>query len=197
MATTAMALSMAREALMLMPMLMPRLRLMPKHTTLCMATTLLGTMATTAMALSMARGALMPMLMLMPRLRLMPTLTTPSMATTPLGTMATTAMALSMAREALMLMPMLMPRLRLMPKLTTPSMATTPWDMLPTPTSACTARGVLMPTQMLMLTLTFMATALATTGPTMDMATTTESKGVENRNRMFCLAALNKLVFQF
>merc|ERR1711953_40393 len=171
---------------------------MPKHTTLCMATTLLGTMATTAMALSMARGALMPMPMLMPmpRLRLMPTLTTPSMATTLLGTVATMAMALSMAREALMLMPMLMPRLRLMPKLTTPSMATTPWDMLPTPTSTCTARGVLMPTQMLMLTLTFMATALATTGPTMDMATTTESKGVENRNRMFCLAALNKLVFQ-
>merc|ERR1712228_1094889 len=152
-----------------------------------MATTLLGTMATTAMALSMARGALMP------RLRLMPRLTTPSMATTLLGTMATTAMALSMAREALMLMPM--PRLRLMPKLTTPSMATILWDMLPTPTSTCTARGVLMPTLMLMLTLTFMATALATTGPTMDMATTTESKGVENRNRMFCLAALNKLVF--
>merc|ERR1712141_719011 len=112
-----------------------------------------------------------------------------------LGTMATTAMALSMARGAPM--PMLMPRLRLMPKLTTPSMATTLWDMLPSPTSTCTARGVLMPTQMLMLTLTFMATALATTGPTMDMATTTESKGVENRNRMFCLAALNKLVFQF
>merc|ERR1712083_918142 len=129
---------------------------------------------------SMARGALMPMLMLMLRLRLMPKLTTPSMATTPAGTVATMAMALSMARGAPMLM--LMPRLRLMPKLTTPSMATTPWDMLPTPTSTCTARGVLMPTQMLMLTLTFMATALATTGPTMDMATTTESKGVENRN---------------
>merc|ERR1711936_1344469 len=152
---------------------------MPKHTTLCMATTLLGTMATTAMALSMARGALMPMLMLMPRLRLMPMLTTPSMATTPAGTVAITAMALSMARGALMLMLMLMPRLRLMPKLTTPSMATILWDMLPTPTSTCTARGVLMPTPMLMLT--FMATALATTGPTMDMATTTESKGVENR----------------
>merc|ERR1711934_324941 len=165
------------------------LRLMPKHTTLCMATTLLGTMATTAMALSMARGALMPMLMPMPRLRLMPMLTTPSMATTPAGTVAITAMALSMARGALMLMLML--------KLTTPSMATILWDMLPTPTSTCTARGVLMPTLMLMLTLTFMATALATTGPTMDMATTTESKGVENRNRMFCLAALNKLVFQF
>merc|ERR1712218_576430 len=176
-------------------MLMLRLRLMPKHTTLCMATILLGTMATTAMALSMARGALMPMLM--PRLRLMPKLTTPSMATIPAGTVATMAMALSMARGALMLMLMLMPRLRLMPKLTTPSMATILWDMLPTPTSTCTARGVLMPTQMLMLTLTFMATALATTGPTMDMATTTESKGVENRNRMFCLAALNKLVFQF
>merc|ERR1712186_296196 len=189
--------SMAREALMLMLMLMLRLRLMPKLTTPSMATTPAGTVATMAMALSMARGVLMPMLMLMPRQRLMPTLTTPSMATTLLGTMATTAMALSMAREALMLMPMLMPRLRLMPKLTTPSMATTPWDMLPTPTSSCTARGVLMPTQMLMLTLPFMATALATTGPTMDMATTTESKGVENRNRMFCLAALNKLVFQF
>merc|ERR1711894_787715 len=105
------------------------------------------------------------------------------MATTPAGTVATMAMALSMEREALM------PMLMLMPKLTTPSMATTLWDMLPTPTSTCTARGVLMPTQMLMLTLTFMATALATIGPTMDMATTTESKGVENRNRMFCLAA--------
>merc|ERR1712210_372509 len=163
-------------------MLMPRQRLMPKHTTLCMATTLLGTMATTAMALSMARGTLMPMLMLMPRQRLMPKHTTLCMATTLLGTVATMAMALSMEREALMpmLMLMLMPRLRLMPKLTTPSMATILWDMLPTPTSTCTARGVLMPTPMLMLT--FMATALATTGPTMDMATTTESKGVENRN---------------
>merc|ERR1712088_1221468 len=176
-----------------MLMLMPRLRLTPKLTTPSMA----GTVATTAMALSMARGALMPMPMLMPRLRLMPKLTTPSMATTPAGTVATMAMALSMARGTLMPMLMLMPRLRLMLKLTTPSMATTLWDMLPTPTSTCTARGVLMPTQMLMLTLTFMATALATTGPTMDMATTTESKGVENRNRMFCLAALNKLVFQF
>merc|ERR1712228_35350 len=148
------------------------------------------------MALSMEREALMPMLMPMPRLRLMPMHTTPCMATTPAGTVAITAMALSMARGALMPMLMLMPRLRLMPKLTTPSMATILWDMLPTPTSTCTARGVLMPTLMLMLTLTFMATALATTGPTMDMATTTESKGVENRNRMFCLAALNKLVFQ-
>merc|ERR1739846_137600 len=147
-----------------------------------MATTQAGTVVTTAMALSMEREALMPMLMLMPML------TTPSMATTQAGTVAITAMALSMERGALMPMLMLMLRLRLMPKLTTPSMATTPWDMLPTPTSTCTARGVLMPTQMLMLTLTFMATALATTGPTMDMATTTESKGVENRNRMFCLA---------
>merc|ERR1739845_301030 len=110
------------------------------------------------------------------------------------------ALALSMEREALMPMLMLMPmpRLRLMPMLTTPSMATIPAGTVATTAMALSMeRGVLMPTPMLMLTLTFMATALATTGPTMDMATTTESKGVENRNRMFCLAALNKLVFQF
>merc|ERR1711881_67488 len=125
-------------------------------------------------------------------------LTTPSMATTPAGTVATTAMALSMEREALMPMLMPMPRLRLMPKHTTPSMATTPAGTVAITAMALSmARGVLMLTLMLMPTLTFMATALATTGPTMDMATTTESKGVENRNRMFCLAALNKLVFQF
>ena len=52
---------------------------------------------------------------------------------------------------------------------------------------------MLMP--MLMLTLTYTDTALATpTGPT--MATTMASRGDEKRNRLLCLAALNKLVFQ-
>merc|ERR1711933_665604 len=96
------------------------------------------------------------------------------MDTTHHGTVATMAMAWSMAREAPMLMPMLMLRLRLRLRLTMP----------------CTARGVLR----LRLMLTCTATALAMpTGPT--MATTTASRGIENRNQMLSLAALNKLVF--
>merc|ERR1712010_438230 len=113
------------------------------------------------------------------------------MATTLHGTvLATMVMASSMARGAQVLSPM--PRLMLRLRLTTPFMATIPLDMLPTPTSTCMARGVLNPPLMLNLT-TATATGLATpTGPTME-ATTTASRGVENRNQMLCLAALNKL----
>merc|ERR1711934_129646 len=113
------------------------------------------------------------------------------MATTLHGTVATMAMASSMARGAQVLS--LSPRLRL--RLTMPFTATILLDMLPTPTSTCMARGVLNPPLMLNLT-TATATGLATpTGRTME-ATTTASRGVENRNQMLCLAALNKLVFQ-
>merc|ERR1711863_34895 len=111
------------------------------------------------------------------------------MDTTHHGTVATMVLGLSMARGA----PRLMLMLRL--RLTMPFTATIPSDMLPTPTSTCTARGVLNPPLMLNLT-TATATGLATpTDPTM-AATTTASRGVENRNQMLCLAALNKLVFQ-
>merc|ERR550517_2038112 len=103
------------------------------------------------------------------------------MATTLPGTVAT--MATTLARGVLRLM------LRLKP--TMPFTVTIPLDMLPTPTSTCMERGVLM----LMPTLTYTDTALATpTGPT--MATTMASRGDEKRNRLLCLAALNKLVFQ-
>merc|ERR1719458_1615032 len=161
-----------------------RLRLMLRPTTLCMATTHPGTVPdTTVMASSMARGVLMLMLKL----------TTLFMATTLHGTVATMVTASSMARGAQVLS--LRPRLMLRLRLTTPFTATIPSDMLPTPTSTCMARGVLNPLLMLNLT-TATATGLATpTGRTME-ATTTASRGVENRNQMLCLAALNKLVFQ-
>merc|ERR1711874_783038 len=132
-------------------------------------------------------GALMPKLMLMlrPRPRLMLRLTMLSMVTTLLGTVDTTDTASSTARGVL--------RLMLRPRPTTLSTATTPLDMLPTLTSTCTERGAPMPR--LTLSLTCMATDMATpTGLT--TATTTASKGVQNYNRMLCFAALNKLVFQ-
>merc|ERR1712154_206717 len=182
MATTVMASCMARGAPMLNLNLRLRRRLTLRLTTLFMDTTLPGTVDTTAMALSMARGA--PMLSLSLRLRLRLTLrhTTLFMATTHPGTVDTMAMALSMARGVLRLR--LRPRLMLRLRLTMPFMATILLDMLPTPTSTCMARGVLNP--LLMLGLTCTATALAMpTGPT--MATTTASRGVENRNRMLCL----------
>merc|ERR1712086_97982 len=125
------------------------------------------------------------------RLRLMLRPTTLFMATTLHGTVpATTVMASSMARGApvrsLSLRLMLMLRLRL--RLTMAFMATILLDMLPTHMSTCMARGVLNPP--LMLTLTYMAMGMAMpTGPT--MATTTANRGVENRNRMLCLDALN------
>merc|ERR1739842_287377 len=181
----------------LMPMLnlRLRLRLMLRPTTLCMATTHPGTVATTVMVSSMASGVLMPMLNLRLRLRLMLKLTTLFMATTLHGTVATMAMVSSMARGALVLSPSLRPRLMLRLRLTMLFTATIPLDMLPTPTSTCMARGVLNPPLMLNLT-TATATGLAMpTGHTM-AATTTASRGVENRNQMVGLAALNKLVFQ-
>merc|ERR1712010_115971 len=173
-----------------------RLRLMLRPTTLCMATTHPGTVPdTTVMASSMARGAPWLNLNLRRRLRLMLRPTTLCMTTTLHGTVATMAMASSMARGGLVLSPSLRPRLMLRLRLTTPFTATIPSDMLPTPTSTCMARGVLNPLLMLNLT-TATATGLATpTGRTME-ATTTASRGIENRNQMLCLAALNKLVFQ-
>merc|ERR1711934_712275 len=179
---------MARGMPMLSLSLRPRPRLMLRPIMHFMDTTLPGTVDTTAMALSMARGA--PMLSLSLRLRLRLTLrhTTLSMATTHPGTVATMAMALSMARGVLM--PMLRlrlrPRLMLRLRLTMPFMATILLDMLPTPTSTCMARGVLNPPLMLNLT------TATPTGRTME-ATTTASRGVENRNQMLYLAALNKL----
>merc|ERR1712080_396609 len=110
-------------------------------------------------------------------------LTMPSMATTLPGTVDTTDTASSTARGGL--------TLRLRPTML--STATTPLDMLPTRTSTCTERGAPMPRLTLSLTCTAMDTATPT-GPT--TATTTASKGVQNYNRMFCFAALNKLVFQ-
>merc|ERR1719507_2491636 len=192
--TTVMASSMARGAPQLNLNLRQRLRLMLRPTTLCMATTHPGTVPdTTVMASSMARGAPQLNLNLRRRLRLMLKLTTLFMATTHPGTVATMAMGLSMARGAQVLSPR--PRLMLMLRLTMPFTATIPLDMLPTPTSTCTARGVLNPPLILNLT-TATATGLATpTGRTME-ATTTANRGVENRNQMLCLAALNKLVFQ-
>merc|ERR1712179_166645 len=194
-ATTDMGSSMARGALMLLLSLRPKPRLMLRPTTLSMVTTHPGTVATMALASSMARGALMLSLSLRPKPRLMLRLTTLSMDTTHPGTVATTATASSMARGALMLLlsQSLRPRPRLMLRLrlTMLFMATIPLDMLPTPTSTCTARGVLNP--LLKLSPTCTATDLATpTGPT--TATTMASRRVENRNRMLCLAALNKLV---
>merc|ERR1711934_213153 len=194
--TTVMASSMARGAPQLNLNLRQRLRLMLRPTTLCMATTHPGTVPdTTVMASSMARGAPQLNLNLRRRLRLMLKLTTLFMATTHPGTVATMAMALSMARGAQVLSLSPRPRLMLRLRLTTPFMATILSDMLPTPTSTCMARGVLNPPLLLNLT-TATATGLAMpTGPTM-AATTTASRRVENRNRMLCLAALNKLVFQ-
>merc|ERR1712210_70389 len=150
----------------------------------------------TATHTSMARGVPMLNLNLRQRLRLMLRPTTLCMATTHPGTVPdTTVMASSMARGVLMPMLNLRRRLRLMLKLTTLFTATIPSDMLPTPTSTCMARGVLNPPLMLNLT-TATATGLAMpTDPTM-AATTTASRGVENRNQMLWLTALNKLVFQ-
>merc|ERR1719264_1030181 len=194
-ATMVMASSMARGAPQLNLNLRRKLKLMLRPTMLFMATTLHGTvLATTVMVSSMASGVLMPMLNLRLRLRLMLKLTTLFMATTLHGTVATMAMVSSMARGALVLSPSLRPRLMLRLRLTMLFTATIPSDMLPTPTSTCMARGVLNPPLMLNLT-TATATGLATpTDPTM-AATTTASRGVENRNQMLCLAALNKLVF--
>merc|ERR1712130_516246 len=197
-ATTDMGSSMERGALMQLLSLRRRQRLMLRLTTLSMDTTHPGTVATTDMGSSMERGALMLLLSLRRRQRLMLRLTTLFMDTTHPGTVATTDMGSSMVRGALMLLLSLSlrprPRLMLRLRLTMLFMDTIPLDMLPTPISTCTARGVLNP--LLKLSPTCTATDLAMpTGPT--TATTMASRGVENRNRMLCLAALNKLVFQF
>merc|ERR1739841_242558 len=116
------------------------------------------------------------------------------MATTLHGTVATMAMVSSMARGVLMPMLNLRLRLRLMLRPTTLYMATTLHGTVATMAMASSmARGALDPLLMLNLT-TATATGLATpTGRTME-ATTTASRGIENRNQMLCLAALNKLV---